>query len=172
MCIRDRFEDTGKAAWCCVVTGASGYASAPVPIAAVVPRARKLAASAKPPVLEKAEEREIVLDFKRRLKEQRKAEKAEKPKKKKKKKKPPVETSPDEFAADEGTGDGAPVATVSVDAPQPKVEDGSAAAAARESKSLSESILGNLFARRAYQPPAEPEPEAEARAKDLSLIHI
>ena len=149
------FEDTGKAAWCCVVTGASGYASAPVPIAAVVPRARKLAASAKPPVLEKAEEREIVLDFKRRLKEQRKAEKAEKPKKKKKKK-PPVETSPDEFAADEGTGDGAPVATVSVDAPPPKVEDGSAAAAARENKSLSESILGNLFARRAYQPPAEP----------------
>ena len=160
------FEDTGKAAWCCVVTGASGYASAPVPIAAVVPRARKLAASAKPPVLEKAEEREIVLDFKRRLKEQRKAEKAEKPKKKKKKKKPPVETSPDEFAADEGTGDGAPVATVSVDAPPPKVEDGSAAAAARENKSLSESILGNLFARRAYQPPAEPEPAAEARAKD------
>ena len=94
--------------------GRGECASAPVPIAAVVPRARKLAASAKPPVLEKAESGDRA-GLQKATEGTAQSRKAEKPKKKKKKK-PPVETSPDEFAADEATGDGAPVAPLSVGA--------------------------------------------------------
>ena len=64
------------------MTSASGYASAPVPISVAVPRARKIGPKAAPPKLEREDELQVILDFKRRQKEERKREKADKPKKK------------------------------------------------------------------------------------------
>ena len=132
------FEDTGSSAWCCVVTSASGFDSPPVPIAAAVPRVRKVKSASETIVLEKEEKREVVTEFRRRQREARKAEKANKPKKKKKKKKG-AEGGDEPGDGDEG--DELPSeATVSMDAP-----DSLKSHVDREA--LSGSIMSALFAR-------------------------
>ena len=132
------FEDTGASAWCCVVTSASGFDSPPVPIAAAVPRVRKVKSASETIVLEKEEKREVVTEFRRRQREARKAEKANKPKKKKKKKKG-AEGGDEPGDGDEG--DELPSeATVSMDAP-----DSLKSHVDREA--LSGSIMSALFAR-------------------------
>ena len=135
------FEDTGKAAWCAVVTSASGFDSAPIPIAASVPRVRKITQKHAPPVLEEGEEMEVILDFKRRQKEERKKQKKEEGGKKKKKSKSKSPEPPEATAAPEAE---APPEAAAPPGPlpgPPPAED------------LSRDILTSVFASAPYQPP-------------------
>ena len=151
------FEDTGASAWCCIVTSASGFDSPPVPIAAAVPRVRKVKSASQTIALEKEEKREVVTEFRRRQREARKAEKANKPKKKKKKKGKGNGDEP----GDGDEGDEPPsVATVSVDAPD------SHKAADREA--LSGSIMSALFARAPRQPPEDASPQPQRQTQELT----
>jgi hypothetical protein len=156
------FEDTGASAWCCIVTSASGFDSPPVPIAAAVPRVRKVKSASQTIALEKEEKREVVTEFRRRQREARKAEKANKPKKKKKKKK--GKGNGDE-PGDGDEGDEPPsVATVSVDAPD------SHKAADREA--LSGSIMSALFARAPRQPPEDASPQPQRQTQELTQAQV
>ena len=157
------FEDTGASAWCCIVTSASGFDSPPVPIAAAVPRVRKVKSASQTIALEKEEKREVVTEFRRRQREARKAEKANKPKKKKKKKGKGNGDEPGD--GDEGEEPPA-VATVSVDAPD------SHKAADREA--LSGSIASALFARAPRQSPddASPQPQPPRQTQELTQAQV
>ena len=157
------FEDTGASAWCCIVTSASGFDSPPVPIAAAVPRVRKVKSASEMIALEKEEKREVVTEFRRRQREARKAEKANKPKKKKKKKGKGNGDEPGD--GDEGEEPPA-VATVSVDAPD------SHKAADREA--LSGSIASALFARAPRQSPddASPQPQPPRQTQELTQAQV
>ena len=156
------FEDTGASAWCCIVTSASGFDSAPVPIAAAVPRVRKVKSASETIALEKEEKREVVTEFRRRQREARKAEKANKPKKKKKKGKGNGDEPGD---GDEGE-DPPAVATVSMDAPD------SLKAADREA--LSGSIVSSLFAQapRCSPDDASSQPHPPRQMQELTQAQV
>ena len=164
------FEDTGASTWCCTVTSASGYASAPVPISAAVPRARKIGPKAAPPKLEREEELQVILDFKRRQKEERKREKADKPKKKKKKKEKGADAEGNVETEADAEATEASEATVTVDSSAAK------SSAAADASALSGAILGNLFASSRYEPPEmtppEPAPSAEDEQSRLARLRL
>ena len=154
------FEDTGASAWCCIVTSASGFDSPPVPIAAAVPRVRKVKSASQTIALEKEEKREVVTEFRRRQREARKAEKANKPKKKKKKGKGNGDEPGDGDEGDEPPS----VATVSVDAPV------NHKAADREA--LSGSIMSALFARAPRQPPEDASLQPQRQTQELTQAQV